>query len=148
MEAERINARFIIEAQGTPKEHVEKNLKELIEKLKTLPGIEVYDVKSDEVKEHDNMFAGLADVGVYTKDTETLMSLVLGAGPSAVLILEPEKLTVTSRELQNIANDLSIILHNLAHANLNLRINNFMLEKLVKGNQPASPDDEPKKDPI
>lgn len=129
---EPINARFIIEAQGKPKEFVEKSLRSHIEKMKAQPGVEIYDEKyGPPVTTKEGLFSGLADVGIKVKNFETISAMVLAFGPSAVVILGPEKIEITSREVQNTMNDIATILHTFAQANLDLKVKSYISEQLL-----------------
>lgn len=139
---EQINARMIIEAQGKPAEFVSESLRKLVLKMNSITGVEVYDEKHEppvetEIKSNQGrIFSGLADIGVRVKDFETLTALVIGFGPSSVIILEPDKIEISARELQNIMNDLAGVLHTLANANLDLRVKNYIMGGLLNQQQP------------
>ncbi len=143
-----INARLIIEAQGKPAEFVSDSLRKLIERMKALDGVEVRDEKHEapietEIRSNQGkIFSGLVDVGVRVKDFETLTALVLGFGPSSVIILEPDKIEISSREIQNVMNDLAGVLHNLAGTTLDLRVRNYIMSTLLSQQQPQ---EEPQK---
>lgn len=139
---EQINARMIIEAQGKPAEFVSESLRKLVLKMNSITGVEVYDEKHEppvetEIKSNQGrIFSGLADIGVRVKDFETLTAVVIGFGPSSVIILEPDKIEISARELQNIMNDLAGVLHTLANANLDLRVKNYIMGGLLNRQQP------------
>lgn len=139
----QINARMIIEAQGKPAEFVSTSLKKLTEKMREMHGVEVYEEKHEppvetEIKStQGKIFSGLADLGVRVKDFETLTTLVIGFGPSSVIILEPDRIEISARELQNIMNDLAGVLHHLANSNLDLRVKNYIMGSLIKQQQSA-----------
>lgn len=139
---EQINARMIIEAQGKPAEFVSESLRKLVEKMNSISGVEVYEEKHESPVEttiqssQGKIFSGLADIGVKVKDFETLTALVIGFGPSSVIILEPDKIEISARELQNIMNDLAGVLHTLANANLDLRVRNYIMGGLLNKQQP------------
>ena len=117
-----IEARFIIEAQGRPKSYVENALKELVERMKMVKGAEIFDEKWEKTEEIEKgIFSALVDVGVKAENFETFFALILGFGPSAVVLQKPEKLEISMRELQNVANDVINLLHAFAQANAKLR---------------------------
>lgn len=111
-----IKARVIMESQGKPAKHVERSLRDLIGKMKTYRGIEIYDQKFEPVEKvkDTDLFSALADVGVEAKDFGSFITLILQAGPTAVIMLEPDKLEVKIGELQAALNDLLNIIHGLA----------------------------------
>lgn len=136
-----INARLIIEAQGKPAEFVSDSLKKLVERMKSLAGVEVHDEKHEPPIETEiqssqgKIFSGLVDVGVRVKDFETLTAVVLGFGPSSVIILEPDRIEISSREIQNVMNDLAGVLHNLAGTTLDLRVKNYIMGTMLRQQQ-------------
>lgn len=141
-EMEQINARMIIEAQGKPAEFVSESLRKLVAKMNSISGVEVYEEKHESPVEttiqsnQGKIFSGLVDIGVRVKDFETLVALVIGFGPSSVIILEPDKIEISARELQNIMNDLAGVIHTLANTNLDLRVKNYIMGGLLNKQQP------------
>ncbi|MFH0961477.1 MAG: hypothetical protein V1820_02230 [archaeon] len=123
-EKPEIDARLIIEAQGAPKEKVEEAIKKLISALEEQEGAKVYEKKFTETEERDEFFSNLADVGMKFKDFETLLSIVLNFGPSAIVVNSPQKVEVSAGEIQNIVGDVSAILHTIAQENAVLKIQN------------------------
>jgi hypothetical protein len=119
-----IKARLIFEAQGKPKNQLEDSMKELVERIKTFGGAEVFDVKHEPaiVFKGTDMFSALSDVGIETEKFSTLFGLVLTFGPSAIIVLEPDKFEVQISELQLALNDLSHILHGMANETLASRL--------------------------
>ncbi len=118
----KIEARFILEAQGNIKSYVENALKELVEKIKGMKGAEVFDEKWEPTEKLDEgMFSSLVDLGVRCDNVEVFFGIILGFGPSAVVIQKPEKLEITMGELQNVSNDVINLLHAFAQANARMR---------------------------
>jgi hypothetical protein len=137
---EPIDVRFILESQGRPKEVVTKSLETLVDALKKAKNVDVYETKYSDVeaKEH-GLFSGLVDVGLKCDSFETLTVLTLKLGPSAVIVLGPDKIEVTNRDIQNLLNDIATLLHEFAQANLNLKVHNVLLqEHKQKGNPPTA----------
>ncbi len=117
-----IQARFIVESQGKPKSFVENSLKKHIEKLKTLKGANLYDIKFEPTEEIDGIFSSLADVGVKAENFEIFFTLLMGLAPTAVIVEKPAKIEVELREIQNITNDTIQMFHAFAQANHSLRM--------------------------
>ena len=118
-----IQARFIIEAQGKPESFVKNSLKKLIEKLKGVQGVEIYDEHWEPIEEQESgLLSGLVDLGLRVQDIETFFAIILGFGPSAIILEEPAKLEIKMSELQNITNDVIEVLHAFARANAELRM--------------------------
>lgn len=111
-----IKARLVFEAQGKPQKGVENSLMKMVDSIKEVSGVEVLDVVKEPaipVKGTD-LFSGLVDVGVQTEKFEKLFFVVLSFGPSAIIVLEPDKLEVGLSELQLALNDLAQVLHGMA----------------------------------
>lgn len=123
-------ARFIFEVQGKPKEYVKEALDKMIETIKEEDGIEVVDTKFEdviEIEEGSGIFSYLADAGILTKDFETMISLSLRYGPSVVHFMEPEKISLDMRQMQNILADVGRVVQGISQENVKLRL---QLEKL------------------
>lgn len=137
---EPIEVRFIMESQGRPREVVSKSLETLVDALKKAKGVDVSEVKYSDVEANEHgLFSGLVDVGLQCDSFETLTILTLKLGPSAVIVLGPDKIEVTNREIQNLLNDIANMLHEFAQANLSLKVHNVLLkeEQQQKGTAPA-----------
>lgn len=131
---QKIKARLIIESQGTSEDTVRRSLKMHIETMKKIQGGEVGDVKEAEPQQSEDtggLWSGLIDVGINADDFESFMAYVIGAGPTSVVIMEPRKMEITNRELQNVTNDFTNLLHGLAKLNVKLKIDNYILAKLL-----------------
>ncbi len=111
-----IKARLVFEAQGKPQKGVEESLMEMVEGIRKVPGVEVFDVVKEPaipVKGTD-LFSGLVDVGIQTEKFDKLFFVVLSFGPSAIIVLEPDKVEVGLPEMQLALNDLAQVLHGIA----------------------------------
>ncbi len=134
-EKPKIKARLIIESQGTKADVVKKSLKRHIEMMKKIKGGKIGDIKEEEAqqsKDTQGLWSALIDVGLTADDFESLMAFVLGAGPTSIIILEPQNLKISSRELQNITNDFANLIHGMAKLNVKLKIDNYILAKLIE----------------
>ena len=139
MSQEPIDVRFIIESQGKPKEAVTKSLETLVEKLRTVQGVELYDTKYADVEANEQgLFSGLVDMGMRVDTFGKLTMITLSFGPSAIIVLGPDKIEIPNREVQNLLNDIANMLHDFTQANLKLKITNALLtrNKIVKSAAP------------
>lgn len=131
-----IDARLIFEAQGSPKDRVEEILGKLLEELGRQDGVTVYETKKQETverKEKDfTYYSALTDAGCRFKDFETLFSIVLNFGPTAMIMKSPDKLQIDAREIQNAVGDLSALLHTLAQENARMRTQNQAMFSALK----------------
>jgi hypothetical protein len=124
MDENMIKARLVFEAQGKPQKGVEDSLMRLVDGIKKVPGVEVFDVVKEPaiVVKGTDLFSGLVDVGIQTKHFEKLFTVVLSFGPSAIIVLEPDKVAVGISELQLALNDLAQVLHGMATEALTSKI--------------------------
>lgn len=108
----RVRARLIIEMLGSPKQHVEKTLKDYIAKLRTDKTVQVLkeDYADAETRE-GGLFAIFVELELWFKDVYHLLAFCFDAMPSSVEVLEPRELKIEASELQNLLNDLQARLH-------------------------------------
>lgn len=111
LENGEIQVQAIIEMGGKPKEHVEKTLKDYVEKIKKEKHIEVIDEEFEDPEEKDNMFTAFADLTFWIKDINQLIGFCFDYMPSSVEIVEPESLKMESKSLTDLFNDLQARLH-------------------------------------
>ena len=119
-----IKARLVFEAQGKPQKHLEEAMKKMVDEIRKVPGIDVFDVKHEPliVLKGTDLYSGLVDVGIETDKFDKLFFLVLSFGPSAIIVLEPNKTEVDISELQLALNDLAQVLHGMANQALASKI--------------------------
>lgn len=109
-----IRCRAILEVLGKPKEHVEKTIKLLVEKVKEDREISVLNEKFAEIKpEGKTMFSTFVELEIVVKGITTLTGFCFDFMPSSIDIEKPEQLKVKNRDISNIFNDLQSKLHNV-----------------------------------
>lgn len=94
-----IKGLFYIEAQGTREEAVKGSLGELMRQLKEEDKIRVEREKYEEVLAEDGRYSSMVEVELVFQDFLTYLLAAIKYGPSAILILKPEKLLLDRREL-------------------------------------------------
>ncbi|MGC9200407.1 MAG: hypothetical protein ACP5F8_00365 [Candidatus Aenigmatarchaeota archaeon] len=103
------------------KEAAEESLKKHIEKLKKLENCIV--VKEDyketlEVEKPlpnvEKGFSKAVEIEILTKDIETLLYVTIFFAPSAIEVLEPESLKISSGSIQTIMNTVADLIHRFA----------------------------------
>ena len=109
----KILTRVIIEIIGKPKEHIEKALKIVVDKIKEQKDIKVVEEKLFDAEKQEEMFSTFAELGVLFMDIETLVGFCFDFMPSSVEILDPEKLNFNSNEFAGLINDLLAKLHQM-----------------------------------
>ena len=109
----KILTRVVIEIVGKPKEHIEKALKIVVDKIKEQKDIKVVEEKLFDAEKQEEMFSTFAELGVLFMDIETLVGFCFDFMPSSVEILDPEKLNFNSNEFAGLINDLLTKLHQM-----------------------------------
>ena len=110
----RILTRIIIEIVGKPKEHVEKTLRVVIDKIKEQQDIKIVEEKLFDAEKQEEMFSTFAELGILFKNMETLVGFCFDFMPSSVEILDPEKLSFKSNNFAGLINDLLTRLHQIS----------------------------------
>ena len=126
----KILTRVIIEILGKPKEHIEKALRIVVEKIKEQKDIKVVEEKLFDAEKQEEMFSIFAELGVLFMDIETLVGFCFDFMPSSVEILDPKKLGFESNDFAGLINDLLTRLHQI---NLKVVQNNAE-KKILKKN--------------
>ncbi len=107
-----IVSRITVEVLGSPKEHVEKALGEVINKLKADKQIEVINVNAYEAQEQKNkLWSTFADIEIETKNLKKLTEICYDYMPSTLEILEPVGLEIEAIEVQDFMNDILTKMH-------------------------------------
>ena len=120
----RILTRIIIEIVGKPKEHVEKTLRVVIDKIKEQQDIKIVEEKLFDAEKQEEMFSTFAELGILFKNMETLVGFCFDFMPSSVEILDPKKLGFESNDFAGLINDLLTRLHQI-----NLKLFKIILRK-------------------
>ncbi|MBW3017519.1 hypothetical protein KY316_04040, partial [Candidatus Woesearchaeota archaeon] len=104
--------RLIVELVGGPKEHIDKTIKEVVEKAKQFPDSTVEKSKIFETEETNNgLFSTFTELEMVFKKLDTLMDFCYNFYPSSVEIIEPEKIVMTSQTMSAWLNDLQHKIH-------------------------------------
>ncbi|MBU1205071.1 MAG: hypothetical protein KKA61_04560 [Nanoarchaeota archaeon] len=125
----RILTRIIIEIVGKPKEHIEKALRIVVEKIKEQRDIKIVEEQLFNAEKQNEMFSTFAELGILFKDIQTLMGFCFDFMPSSIEILDPKKLGFDSNNFAGLINDLLARLHQI---NLKVVQNNAEKKALKK----------------
>ena len=128
LEEGEIHARIIIEILGKPKEHVEKIIKEVSEKLKSQKDVSVVKEEIAEIKEQGKLFSSFIESEIWVQGTAGLLDICFDFLPSSVEILDPETIPLHTNELSGFLNDLQARLHNVEMLARNLKSENTLLK--------------------
>jgi hypothetical protein len=104
---------------------VKKSLKEHVEKFTSVKGVYVFEKEFSEVEEIENplphierAFSQIVTIKAMVRDLKTLIAISISYGPSSIEVLEPRKLDINIGEVQDVANMVSGIIHQIAAAGL------------------------------
>ena len=121
----------MIEVMAVSKEVTEEALKEHVKKIKREKGIKIYKekfepaVKIGKKLEDKDIYTQVVELEFIIEDLRKLVDFVILYGPSALEILEPEKIEVKMNEAQEMVNRIATVVHNLTTA----RLKGFLLPK-------------------
>ena len=129
-----IVTRITVEVLGSPKDHVEKALQQVIVKLKEDQKIKVTKVEAFESKEMDNkLWSTFADIEFETKEFQKVLDICFDFMPSTVEILEPAGLEIDTNDIANLLNDMLTKLHKYSMVLTKLQGENiYMMKELER----------------
>ena len=155
----RIEASFIIEMMGKPKEHLEETLSRLIEKLGSEKGVKIVDKKlheahkyeakkSDEVKEAEaklksevkdervqvieDIYTTFAEIDAEFDDLNSLWFIAFNYMPSNIEVTKPENFVLRNSDIDFILSGIILRLHKYDEVAKKLSIEKSLLEAKVK----------------
>lgn len=134
-----------MEVLGKPKEHVEKTIKEYVEKIKQDPDLIILKEEFADTKQQDKFWSTFAELEMVVKGIPKLIGFCFDYMPSSIEIIKPDELKMDSKETADFLNDLQARLHNLdmmvkqlknentfLKRNMNKIIKNIILVSLTK----------------
>lgn len=138
-----IQCRIVLEIVGKPKEHVEKTMKGIVEKIKKEKEILVADEHLAEVRQQEtgakeegmlkDMWATFAELEILFKDMVRITYFCFEYMPSSIEILEPQTLNIKAIDLSEFFNDLQAKLHELNIAAKQLKSQSIFLQNNLQG---------------
>ncbi len=113
-ERKKIRVAFILEMIGRPPEHLIKSMKEILEKIKDVQGVEikeenVFEAKKLESKE--NLYSTLAEVEAVFDNLEILSEILFTYMPSHFEVIEPEEMRLKNIDITAMINKIIRRLH-------------------------------------
>ncbi len=106
-----VTAKLIIEMLGSPKEHLEKTLKDYVDSLEKDKNIRMVSKDIAEPTPTEQLFSAFAELEIEFKDAAKLIDFCFEAMPSSVEIIKPDMLSTESTSLSSLLNDLLARLH-------------------------------------
>ena len=128
-EKQHIRCRIIIEVLGKPKEHVEKTIKEYIEKIKKDPDLIILKTDFAETKQQDNFFTTFAELEMVIKGIPKLIGFCFDYMPSSLEIIKPDELILNNKAISDFLNDLQARLHSMDMVVKQLKNENEFLKR-------------------
>ena len=112
-EQTHIRCKVIIEVLGKPKEHVEKSIRDYVDKIKKDPELVVMNADFSEAEEKEKLFAVFVELDIVIKGMPKLIGFCFDYMPSSIEITKPEEFAVKKSTIENFINDLQARLHNV-----------------------------------
>lgn len=112
-EQTHIRCRIIIEVLGKPKEHVEKAIKDYVEKIKKDSELIVMNADFSEAAEKNNLWAVFVELDMVVKGIPKLIGFCFDYMPSSIEITKPEEFIAKKSTVENFINDLQARLHSV-----------------------------------
>ena len=148
---ERLKVKSIIEIVGTPKEHVEKAINFVIEKLSNRQDAKIIDKEvfpAEKVKDMDPFWSCFCDVELDVANVEALLTYCFDFMPSSVEIIEPATFTMQNFKLKDVFNDILARLHQYDMLAKNEHARVILLQReleKIKGGKPEEKKQEKEK---
>ena len=123
---------MIIEVVGRPPEHLIETLKEIIEKIKQEPDVEIIESVINEccpLKEHNEFYANFAEIEIKTKEIRDLIRLMFNYMPAHIEVISPEKIHLSNQEWSETLSELILKLHGYDEVARVIEIEKNVLEK-------------------
>ena len=127
-----IRFRTIIEMLGKPKEHIEKTLRDFVERIREDSEYILAKENYAESVPRENLWSTYAELEVVTKDISRIMAFCFEYMPSSVEILMPQNFTIENHVVTGMLNDLQGRLHNVDMIIKRLRAENDLLKRNMK----------------
>ncbi len=111
---EEINARFIFEILGRPKEYVEESLKSIVQRLDSEKSVKVTSHlahKPKKVEKTKDLFTTFAEVETEIDSLGALFGIIFAYFPSNIEIVSPRNIKLRNEDLNDLMNILAGRLH-------------------------------------
>mgnify|MGYP001560875656 CR=1 FL=1 len=126
-----IRARVIIEILGSPIEHVNKVMQDVINELEKKK-IKILKKEVNEPEKIEKFYSSFAEVEFKCNDLDALLDVCFDFMPSVVEIIEPEEFRFDPKVLEDFLNDLLARLHRNSMVVRNLHAENVLMKKELK----------------
>jgi len=110
-EQTHIRCKTIIEVLGKPREHVEKTIRDYVEKIKADSELVILKSYFSEAAEKEKLWAEFVELDMVVKGIPKLIGFCFDYMPSSIEITKPEEFVVRKSTVENFINDLQARLH-------------------------------------
>jgi len=122
-------ARFIVELQGAPREHLFDTMKMLIAKLKEEENvISVVENEVSQIPEQKGIYSTFTEFEIVFDDLQKLVGFCFDYAPTSVEIIEPEKFLFQSNVMTDLLNDIVSQIHQHAAVVRDVHAQNKILQ--------------------
>lgn len=128
-----IKTRIIIEILGSPVEHVEKVMNDVMAELGKAE-INILKKEVSNPEKVEKFYSSFAEIEFKCKNLEKLLDICFDFMPSVVEIIEPKELKFDPKVIEDFLNDLLARLHRNSMVMRNLHAENVLMKKELKRN--------------
>lgn len=104
-----IRSIFYIEAQGKPREVVEDSLRGLVDKMRGEKHVDVTKVNFEDTIKEEGRFLSAAEIHAKFESLEDYVMAALKYGPSAIEVLEPRELILSSKDFLDVIGEVLVV---------------------------------------
>jgi hypothetical protein len=123
-----ILCRAIFEMAGNPKDHVEKTLREYIQKIKEDPDYIFTKEFLSPAEENEGIWSLFYESEIVVASLEKLNVLCFNLGPASIEIIQPENITLSDKRLTEVYTDFASKLHEVGIALKSVASENDLLK--------------------
>jgi hypothetical protein len=129
----KIVAGVIIDLMGSPKDHVDKLLKDYVDKIEKEEDYITLNEKhlepAKEKEDQPGLFSAFAEIEIELYGPENLLGFCMDYMPSSIEIFEPDEFRFDSRDFTGFVNDLQAKLHRIEMISKKLMVENKLLNR-------------------
>lgn len=128
MSKENITIKAIIEIVGAPKEHVEKTVKLVVDKIKER-NIEIINHSIAEVKQIKQFWSSFVEADLKFDKFDSLLGFCFDFMPSSVELISPDKIEFGTMDFNNYLNDILARIHRYDMVLKQLNAQNILMKR-------------------
>jgi len=118
----------MFEVVGSPKDHVQKTLKDYLKEIKKDPHILMISEEHAEPRQKDKLWSTFCEAEMLILGLEKLSWLCINYTPASIEVLQPSTLTYRDKDITSWSNDLLSKLHEIGIITKSLNQKNKVLE--------------------